>query len=863
MLEIYVGGPSLPVEDLAFEAWMLDRAAEGCPCFFATSWPGPVVVLGYGQPPDEVDLDFCSRRDIPVYRRLTGGTGVLHQGDLGISLALPGQHPWAQGVIGLYDRFLSVLEPALQRFEPRVEIFCNLRCIMPNKKSNIRLRAILFLDACGYSKAVRQAEFLTLSAVRADVQLASSIVESCSGQVANVAGDGVFAAFSSVGAAVDAALEIMDRLPSSVDCGLEGYRIGVHIGDTYEIDQHINGDAVNIASCIENVGAPNTVLVSRNVRDALHGRRDLKFTSIGKPFLKNIGNSIEVFHVRKLDQATEGRMGLRLDRSLELRNPDGSCVSLNPEQAMFLAMLGTSKTALDITEVVRTIWKDLPDGMEKQHLLRIVEEINARCETAELIRVRDSEEKVALNIDAVDIELADASAARDLLADLPRGPPAFWHWLQNLRSTIRHNEQPLVSSSLRSVRNVGSPEGRLTLIPERPNFIIGLLPPVTDPGQGEARFTANILVELLLKSLSETEAVDVFDFRFGNTDRLIYMPQERVPGPDVFLQCRAASYSDMLQVSVSALRPEDRKVVFSQNVVANHDDYSSPSSSSISLFVSYATDSLLSALAAGRHMRDPAAHHAAKTAISAVHQLLTMTGPGLEKLEADIISAYEVDPKPVYLAWLAYVITFQVGERHGPYDIELKQRARELSRRAIEADPDNGTVLGLLTHVHSYVLREFSIAEELMDRSLEISPYRAICWDSAAMLHCYSGRPQEAIKAAEKACSLGRHSPYRHLFDGAYCVASLVNGELERAVNVGEKVMAVQPEFKTVMRYLAAAYGHLGDRERGENARERLIQLEPDLSIDRVRDERFPAPSRFATKLLEGGLSKIGVPDQA
>ncbi len=140
MLEIYVGGPSLPVEDLAFEAWMLDRAAEGCPCFFATSWPGPVVVLGYGQPPDEVDLDFCSRSDIPVYRRLTGGTGVLHQGDLGISLALPGQHPWAQGVIGLYDRFLSVLEPALQRFEPRVE-----RKLDPPRASRIR-SPICFLD---------------------------------------------------------------------------------------------------------------------------------------------------------------------------------------------------------------------------------------------------------------------------------------------------------------------------------------------------------------------------------------------------------------------------------------------------------------------------------------------------------------------------------------------------------------------------------------------------------------------------------------------------------------------------------------------------------------------------------------------
>jgi lipoate-protein ligase A len=120
VLEIYEGTGE-PVDDLAFEAWMLDRAAAGYPCFQLTRWTGPVVVLGYAQQPEEVDLDFCRRRSIPVYRRLTGGTGVIHSGDLGVALALPASHPWAAGVVGLYDRFLEVLSPALKTFEPRIE----------------------------------------------------------------------------------------------------------------------------------------------------------------------------------------------------------------------------------------------------------------------------------------------------------------------------------------------------------------------------------------------------------------------------------------------------------------------------------------------------------------------------------------------------------------------------------------------------------------------------------------------------------------------------------------------------------------------------------------------------------------------
>ena len=121
MLEIYQGGHRSAVEDLAMEAWMLDRAAEGMPSVFATSWTGPVVVLGYAQKPDDVDLEFCEGRHIPVLRRLTGGTGVVHRMDLGLSLALPADDPWARGVIGLYGRFLGVLEPALRRFQPDIQ----------------------------------------------------------------------------------------------------------------------------------------------------------------------------------------------------------------------------------------------------------------------------------------------------------------------------------------------------------------------------------------------------------------------------------------------------------------------------------------------------------------------------------------------------------------------------------------------------------------------------------------------------------------------------------------------------------------------------------------------------------------------
>ena len=122
-----------PSHDLAVEAELLARAAEGRCSALVTSWPGPVVVLGYAQKAAEVNLGWCREQGVPVLRRLSGGTGVIHRGDLGVALVLPSEHPWSEGIVGLYDRFLDVLEPALIAVGGRVE-----RIARPERAGRVR-----------------------------------------------------------------------------------------------------------------------------------------------------------------------------------------------------------------------------------------------------------------------------------------------------------------------------------------------------------------------------------------------------------------------------------------------------------------------------------------------------------------------------------------------------------------------------------------------------------------------------------------------------------------------------------------------------------------------------------------------------
>ena len=147
ILDVYSStGP--PVKDLAREAWLLERAAKGRVSVLLTSWEGPVVVLGYAQKPEDADLDWCRAEGLPVLRRLTGGTGVIHRGDLGVGLFLPQDHSWARGVVGLYGRFLDVLGPALRSLGSEVS-----RIAEPAHASRGR-SPICFLDQLSDTLAV-------------------------------------------------------------------------------------------------------------------------------------------------------------------------------------------------------------------------------------------------------------------------------------------------------------------------------------------------------------------------------------------------------------------------------------------------------------------------------------------------------------------------------------------------------------------------------------------------------------------------------------------------------------------------------------------------------------------------------------
>ncbi len=111
-LTLWTAAGEDPFTALNREERLLEEAASG-PLLYLYRFGRPTVVLGYAQDEKEADLGACRRMGLPVLRRLTGGTGVLHEESLSLSLGLPAGHPLAASVHGLYGAFVSVVEGVL------------------------------------------------------------------------------------------------------------------------------------------------------------------------------------------------------------------------------------------------------------------------------------------------------------------------------------------------------------------------------------------------------------------------------------------------------------------------------------------------------------------------------------------------------------------------------------------------------------------------------------------------------------------------------------------------------------------------------------------------------------------------------
>ena len=123
-----------------------------------------------------------------------------------------------------------------------------------------QLAAIMFTDIVGYTALMGRDEHKAFALLNKNRQLQKSFIEAFNGRWIKELGDGVLSSFNTVSDALNAAFKIQQECNAAKGFQLS---IGIHQGEIIVEDGDIFGDAVNVASRIQSLGVPGSVLFSK------------------------------------------------------------------------------------------------------------------------------------------------------------------------------------------------------------------------------------------------------------------------------------------------------------------------------------------------------------------------------------------------------------------------------------------------------------------------------------------------------------------------------------------------------------------------------------------------------------------------
>ena len=178
--------------------------------------------------------------------------------------------------------------------------------------------------------------------------------------------------------------------------------------------------------------------------------------------------------------------------------------------------------------------------------------------------------------------------------------------------------------------------------------------------------------------------------------------------------------------------------------------------------------------------------------------------------------------------------------------------ALQCAERALEVDKDNGNAWFAKGQTF-LALKQFSAALECYDQAVELNPSQSSYRQLQAICLIGLGRSNEAFEPVKEAIRLSPRDLYLADF---YMTVGMAYWDLERypdAIEWLTRSAAQNPKIEFVRLMLASSHLHLNSPELAATAIEEALEINPRLTIARVRNSypiRAVAINRFTDDLL-------------
>jgi adenylate cyclase len=231
-----------------------------------------------------------------------------------------------------------------------------------------------------------------------------------------------------------------------------------------------------------------------------------------------------------------------------------------------------------------------------------------------------------------------------------------------------------------------------------------------------------------------------------------------------------------------------------------------------------------------------------------------------DKALALLDKAIELEPNfaaaHAIIAWCHEARYLRGGMQEGTRIVALRH-----AREAIAAGGDDAAAIATAGFVIAVCGRDYETALTAFDRSFALSSSSALALGFSSIVRAWMGDDAIAVEHAERALRLSPFDPLRYLPYGGLAYAHFAAGRFKEAVAAANLATQSNPRFTVPIILHAAALGYLDRRDEAKTVVQRLIELQPGLTVpSAILSARYV--NRENVVALANGLRHAGLPEE-
>jgi tetratricopeptide (TPR) repeat protein len=235
---------------------------------------------------------------------------------------------------------------------------------------------------------------------------------------------------------------------------------------------------------------------------------------------------------------------------------------------------------------------------------------------------------------------------------------------------------------------------------------------------------------------------------------------------------------------------------------------------------------------------------------------------GLRQAVSVLKAALAIDPSyAAAAARIAYCRIWLQSRGFQVSDEEIAE-AGQLAARAIRLGNDDPDALWMGAHATAFFTRAFGVAESASERALALNPNSADAWAARGWVLILRNRSEQAIEAFQRAMRLSPLDPLTHYFASGIAFAYLYIKQFEEAVEWADRSFDQEPRYTPVLRVKVVALAQLGRIEEAEHCLRQVLELQPGLTIARLKNHPGMSVTPQILSLFADGFRKAGLPEE-